>query len=118
MANADLFGHKKGAFTGADKDRNGKFVEANGGILFLDELAELPPEVQAKLLRVIEDGRVTPVGADQYETEVDVLILAATDSELSTHTQVRGLSHALSRTTPLLWTLLKSACHNAAATRR
>jgi DNA-binding NtrC family response regulator len=82
MANADLFGHKKGAFTGAEKDRKGKFVEANGGILFLDELAELPLDVQAKLLRVIEDGRVTPVGADQYETEVDVLILAATNRNL------------------------------------
>lgn len=82
LANSDLFGHKKGAFTGADRDRTGKFAEADTGILFLDELAELPPEVQAKLLRVIEDGRVMPEGADQYERIVDVLVIAATNRDL------------------------------------
>jgi transcriptional regulator with GAF, ATPase, and Fis domain len=82
LANSDLFGHKKGAFTGADRDRKGKFVEADGGVLFLDELGELPMEVQAKLLRVVEDGKVTPEGADRYETQVDVGIIAATNRDL------------------------------------
>ncbi|MCC6489495.1 MAG: sigma-54-dependent Fis family transcriptional regulator [Candidatus Hydrogenedentes bacterium] len=82
LANSDLFGHKKGAFTGANKDRKGKFVEADGGLLFLDELGELPLEVQAKLLRVVEDGKVTPEGADRHEAEVDVGIIAATNQDL------------------------------------
>ncbi len=82
LANSDLFGHRKGAFTGAERDRQGKFVAAHRGILFLDEIGELPPEVQAKLLRVLEDGRVTPEGADQYEQEVDVCVIAATHRDL------------------------------------
>ena len=82
LANSDLFGHKKGTFTGATRDRKGKLVEADGGILFLDELGELPLEVQAKLLRVLEDGRIMPEGADQYERQVDVLVIAATNRSL------------------------------------
>jgi two-component system, NtrC family, response regulator PilR len=82
LANATLFGHKKGAFTGADQERSGKFVEADGGILFLDELGELPLEVQAKLLRILEDGYVTPEGSDELGKKVDVQVIAATHRNL------------------------------------
>ena len=82
LANSDLFGHVKGAYTGAVSNRKGRFIEADGGILFLDELGELPLEVQAKLLRIIEDGWVTPEGADKPEKHVNVRIVAATNLEL------------------------------------
>ena len=83
LANSDLFGHLKGAFTGAIGNRRGRFLEADTGILFLDELGELPLDVQAKLLRVIEDGWVTPEGADKPETQVNVRVVAATNKDLS-----------------------------------
>ena len=57
-----LFGHEKGAFTGATEKHTGKFVEASGGTLFLDEIGELPPAAQVKLLRAIQEGQVDPVG--------------------------------------------------------
>lgn len=76
-----LFGHAKGAFTGAVSDRAGKFQEADGGTLFFDELGELPLEVQPKLLRVLEDGLVEPLGAKKAK-QVDVRIVAATNREL------------------------------------
>ncbi len=82
LANSDLFGHVKGAFTGADSDRKGKFVEADKGILYLDELGDLPLEVQAKLLRVLEDGWITPEGADSPRKCVDVRIVSATNMDL------------------------------------
>jgi DNA-binding NtrC family response regulator len=82
LANSDLFGHVKGAFTGAERERKGKFVEAGGGMLYLDEIGDLPLEVQAKLLRVIEDGLVTPEGADTPRPRVSVRILAATNKPL------------------------------------
>lgn len=82
LANSDLFGHTKGAFTGATGSRKGRFIEADMGILFLDELGELPLEVQAKLLRVIEDGWVTPEGADRPERRVNVRIVTATNRDL------------------------------------
>ena len=75
---SELFGHEKGAFTGAAEGRDGFFVEANGGTLFLDELAELPIELQANLLRVLETQRVRRVGA-QSDRQVDVRIVAATN---------------------------------------
>ena len=81
LANSTLFGHVKGAFTGAVSDRDGAFVSADSGILFLDELGELPPEVQAKLLRVLEDGWVTPEGSDRPR-KVDVRVVAATNRDL------------------------------------
>jgi len=83
LANSDLFGHLKGAFTGAIQNRSGRFMEADTGILFLDELGELPLDVQAKLLRVIEDGWVTPEGADTPQKQVDVRIVSATNRDLS-----------------------------------
>jgi len=90
LANSTLFGHRKGAFTGAVADRDGAFVAADGGTLFLDELAELPPAVQAKLLRVIEDGAVTPVGADRAAVSVEVRIVAATNADLHALTRQGG----------------------------
>ena len=82
LANSVLFGHVKGAFTGAVTNRKGAFVEASGGTLFLDELGELPLEVQAKLLRALEEMAVTPEGADEMITDVDVLVIAATNRDL------------------------------------
>lgn len=77
---SEFFGHAKGAFTGADRDREGLLQRASGGTLLLDEVGEMPPALQAKLLRVLEDGRVRPVGAE-HEVEVDVRILSATNRD-------------------------------------
>lgn len=77
-----LFGHKKGSFTGADKDRKGVFEEADGGTLFLDELGELPLDAQVKLLRVVQEGAVTRIGTYE-ERKVDVRLIAATNRNLS-----------------------------------
>jgi DNA-binding NtrC family response regulator len=76
-----FFGHVRGAFTGAAADRKGFFELANGGTLFLDEIGDMPAALQAKLLRVLEDGRVTPVGASA-EKQVDVRVIAATNANL------------------------------------
>jgi DNA-binding NtrC family response regulator len=76
-----LFGHKKGAFTGASADRQGYFQQANGGTLFLDEFGELEPSVQVRLLRVLQEGVITPVGAVKEES-VNVRIITATHRNL------------------------------------
>ncbi len=78
---SELFGHVRGAFSGAARSRTGLFREASGGTLFLDEVAELPPDQQPALLRVLEEGRVRPVGADR-EVDVDVRIVSATHQPL------------------------------------
>jgi transcriptional regulator with GAF, ATPase, and Fis domain len=78
---SELFGHEKGAFTGAVDRRNGAFQEAHGGTLFLDEIGELPRELQPKLLRAIDRREVRPVGADRTRA-VDVRIVAATNRDL------------------------------------
>jgi DNA-binding NtrC family response regulator len=83
---SELFGHKRGSFTGAHSDRPGLFREAEGGTLFIDELAELPLESQAKLLRAIETKSIRPVG-ESGEIEVDVRIIAATNRDLWAETQ-------------------------------
>ena len=81
MMRNDLFGHVKGAFTGATGTRDGAFRRANGGTLFIDEIGELPLELQPKLLRVLESREVTPVGSDRPQT-VDVRVIAATNRNL------------------------------------
>lgn len=80
---SELFGHKKGAFTGADDDRPGRFQAANGGTLFLDEIGNLPLHLQAKLLRVLEERKVVPVGSDKTQS-IDVRIVAATNVATAT----------------------------------
>ena len=80
--NAELFGHEKGAFTGAIGDRKGYFEEADGGTLFLDEIGELPKETQALLLRVLQNGEYIKVGSSKVE-KTDVRIIAATNVNLS-----------------------------------
>ncbi len=81
LMESEFFGYKKGAFTGADADRDGFFQAANGGTLFLDEVADLPLAMQVKLLRVIQEKRVRKVGAPQ-EDAVDVRIISATHKKL------------------------------------
>ena len=84
--NAELFGHEKGAFTGAIGERKGYFEEANGGTLFLDEIGELPKETQAMLLRVLQSGEYIKVGSSKVE-KTDVRIIAATNVNLYTAVQ-------------------------------
>ncbi len=79
---SELFGHERGAFTGADRKRAGRFEAASGGSLLLDEVGELAAGAQAKLLRVLEDGRFEPVGSDRT-VAVDVRLLAATNRDLA-----------------------------------
>ncbi|WP_231511118.1 sigma 54-dependent Fis family transcriptional regulator [Chondromyces apiculatus] len=77
LAESELFGHKRGAFTGALRDRRGAFQAADGGTLFLDEIATMSPELQAKMLRVVEEGVVRPLGTD-VASKVDVRLVVAT----------------------------------------
>ncbi len=81
LAESELFGHSKGAFTGAERERAGKFQLANGGTLFLDEVGELPLAIQSKLLRALQSGEIQPVGRDQVE-QVNVRVVAATNRDL------------------------------------
>ncbi|GAB4240472.1 MAG: hypothetical protein Kow00109_15580 [Acidobacteriota bacterium] len=82
LAESQLFGHRKGAFTGAVADARGHLQEANGGTLFLDEISSLPGEVQPRLLRVLEEGKVLPLGSSR-EQSVDVKVVAATNQDLA-----------------------------------
>jgi formate hydrogenlyase transcriptional activator len=81
LVESELFGHERGAFTGADRAREGRFELAHGGSLFLDEIGEMPLETQAKLLRVLQDGMVDRLGGKQ-PVQVDVRVIAATNSDL------------------------------------
>jgi len=81
LVESHLFGHRKGAFTGATANSDGKFKTAHGGVIFLDELGELPLSAQAKLLRTLEQGEIEPVGASRPE-KVNVKVIAATNRDL------------------------------------
>lgn len=81
LIESELFGYVKGAFTGAAKNKRGLFEAANGGTLFIDEIGELPMELQTKLLRVLESGTIRPIGGTEY-SKVDVRVVAATNKDL------------------------------------
>lgn len=94
LIESELFGHERGAFTGADRRHLGCFAEASGGTLFLDELGELPIELQPRLLRVLENRTIRPVGASR-EVEVDVRIVAATHRDLAQSVKQGQFRHDL-----------------------
>ena len=83
LVESELFGHERGAFTGAERQKAGKFAIASGGTLFLDEISNMPPACQAKLLRALQEKRVTPVGGTK-PVRVDIRLLAATNQTLET----------------------------------
>jgi len=86
LIESELFGHKKGAFTGAAVDRKGRFLLADKGTIFLDEIGEMPLDLQPKLLRIIQEGEFDPVGSSET-IKVDVRIIAATHRDLLKHSQ-------------------------------
>jgi len=86
LLESDLFGHEKGAFTGADSKRKGKFEVVDGGTIFLDEIGDISPRMQAALLRVLQDGEIIRVGGNSA-TKIDVRVIAATNRDLATMVQ-------------------------------
>ena len=94
LVESELFGHLKGSFTGADKDKQGLFQAAHGGTLFLDEIADLPLQMQVKLLRVIQEKAVRPVGSHKEEA-VDVRLLSATHKNLAREVELGNMRQDL-----------------------
>ncbi len=88
LVESELFGHVRGAFTGADRPRDGVFRKADGGTLFLDEIGDMPPAIQTRLLRVVQEGIVQPVGSED-NIHVDVRIVSATHQDLDEQIQQR-----------------------------
>jgi DNA-binding NtrC family response regulator len=86
LIESELFGHVKGAFTSAVKDRSGKFLQAQGGTLFLDEIGDMSLSAQAKVLRALQEKKITPVGSNK-SIDVDVRVLAATNKDLKAEIQ-------------------------------
>lgn len=99
LIESELFGHEKGSFTSAVKQRIGKFEQASGGTLFLDEIGDMSPKAQAKVLRALQEGKITRVGADK-DIAVDVRVIAATNKDLLQEVEERNfrldLYHRLS----------------------
>jgi transcriptional regulator with GAF, ATPase, and Fis domain len=94
LLESQLFGHRRGAFTGATQDQRGLFEAATGGTILLDEIGEMPVAMQAKLLRVIQDGKVVPVG-DTRPRRVDVRVISATNRDLSEEVRQRAFREDL-----------------------
>jgi transcriptional regulator with GAF, ATPase, and Fis domain len=96
LIEAELFGHERGAFTGAVRKREGRFKAADGGTLFLDEIAEMPGELQSKLLRAVQEGTFEPIGTNT-ETRVDVRLISATNRDLKAGAASGAFRGSLSR---------------------
>ena len=94
LLEAEFFGARKGSYTGASQDRDGYFQAARGGTLFLDEIGDVPPSIQVKLLHVLEEGKVRPVGSDQA-SRVDVRVVAATHRNLRQAVRMGGFREDL-----------------------
>jgi transcriptional regulator with PAS, ATPase and Fis domain len=94
LLESELFGHVKGAFTGALLDKKGLFEEANGGTLFLDEIVNMPSEAQVKLLRAIQEDEIRPLGSNQVH-KIDVRIIAAASGSLKNHVETGRLKQEL-----------------------
>lgn len=94
LLESELFGYKKGAFTGADKDKKGLFKEADGGTIFLDEIGELPLSLQVKILRVLQESEIRPVG-DSKTKKIDVRVIAATSKNLEDEIRISAFRQDL-----------------------
>jgi transcriptional regulator with PAS, ATPase and Fis domain len=88
LLESEMFGYERGAFTGAERDKKGKFEQAHGGVLFLDEIGEMSPALQAKLLRVIQDGEFSPLSSEKT-IKVDVWTISATNCQIGKHIEAQ-----------------------------